>query len=128
MPAFELIEDRQADYGKLHAFPLIADNCWNAGIVLGSEMSFPAELDVGQLTGQLTINDTVTHTGQSSDVMGHPLEALTWLVNWLTARGTTLQNGMIVMTGSLIATQFPISGDVFEYHLGELDAIEIHFM
>lgn len=124
MPAFELIEDRNADYGKLHAFPLIADNCWNAGIVLGAETGFPSEWDVGQLNGQFTINNEVKGKGQSADVMGHPLEALAWLANSLTAQGTPLQRGMIVMTGSMIATQFPIPGDVLEYHLGELDVVK----
>jgi 2-keto-4-pentenoate hydratase len=40
MPAFELIEDRNADYKRANALSLIADNCWNAGVVLGSETQF----------------------------------------------------------------------------------------
>ena len=36
LPAFELIEDRDADYGNLDAMSLIAENCWNAGAVLAN--------------------------------------------------------------------------------------------
>ena len=35
MPAFELIEDRFAEYKATNALSLIADNAWNGGIVLG---------------------------------------------------------------------------------------------
>src|SRR6516225_6968470 len=35
MPAFELIEDRNADYAKTEATSLIVENCWNGGAVIG---------------------------------------------------------------------------------------------
>ena len=36
MPAFELIEDRKAHYKGTSALSIIADNCWNAGIVVAA--------------------------------------------------------------------------------------------
>src|SRR5579863_4918375 len=36
MPAFELIEDRHADYAKTEAVSLIVENCWNGGVVIGA--------------------------------------------------------------------------------------------
>ena len=36
MAAFELIEDRHADYKTSKALSLIADNAWNGGIVIGA--------------------------------------------------------------------------------------------
>ena len=33
-------------------------------------------------------------------MMGHPLEALTWFANHLSARGLTLEKGQFVTTGS----------------------------
>src|SRR5271154_7058440 len=33
MPAFELIEDRHADYTQTEAASLIVENCWNGGVV-----------------------------------------------------------------------------------------------
>ena len=35
MPAFELVDDRGADYTDLYFLNVAADNSWNAGIVLG---------------------------------------------------------------------------------------------
>jgi 2-oxo-3-hexenedioate decarboxylase/2-keto-4-pentenoate hydratase len=34
-PAVEIVDDRRADYRALDVLSLIADNSWNAGIVLG---------------------------------------------------------------------------------------------
>src|SRR5882724_6427506 len=36
VPAFELVEDGNADYKTLDAFTLIAQNTWNGGVVLGT--------------------------------------------------------------------------------------------
>ena len=33
MAAFELVDDRAADYSDIHFFSLVADNAWNAGVV-----------------------------------------------------------------------------------------------
>ena len=35
MPAFELVDDRGADYSDLYFLGVAADNAWNAGVVLG---------------------------------------------------------------------------------------------
>src|ERR1051325_346263 len=40
-PAFERSEDGNADYKQTSAFSIIADNCWNAGIVLGAPVAYP---------------------------------------------------------------------------------------
>src|SRR5262245_35766857 len=42
MAAFELIEDRKADYKSTNALSLIADNAWNGGIVIGPGLELPA--------------------------------------------------------------------------------------
>ena len=36
MPAFELIEDRNANYTHTEAASLIVENCWNGGVVIGT--------------------------------------------------------------------------------------------
>src|SRR5262245_45893787 len=53
MPAFELIEDRFAEYKATNALSLIADNAWNGGIVLGPAMPLPTSLDLDGIAGTL---------------------------------------------------------------------------
>jgi 2-keto-4-pentenoate hydratase len=113
MPAFELVDDRQADYTQLaaHVLTLIADNAWNAGVVLGFPLRDWRTIDLAAARGVMLINGTVVGEGHGRDVMGHPIEALLWLVNMLAQRGKSLTQGMMVMTGSIVATKFVNSGD-----------------
>ncbi|HXH13808.1 MAG TPA: fumarylacetoacetate hydrolase family protein [Alphaproteobacteria bacterium] len=127
MPAFELVDDRQADYTKLAALilTLIADNAWNAGIVLGAPLTSWHAVDLAAVHGVLRINDAVVGEGHGRDVMGHPLEALAWLANTLVQRGKTLTQGMIVMTGSMVATKFVNPGDVVNLTVEGLGDVQL---
>jgi 2-keto-4-pentenoate hydratase len=63
--AFELVEDRAADYKALDLISLVADNSWNGGIVLGPEA--PAA-DIEDIEGVLEVNGAIADRGRSSDV------------------------------------------------------------
>jgi 2-keto-4-pentenoate hydratase len=112
MPAFEVIEDRKADYSNLFFPWTIADNTWNAGAVLGPPVTDWREIDLVGARGTMTINDELVGEGRGSDVLGHPLEALVWLANTLAERGQGLKEGLIVMTGSVVSTRFLNPGDI----------------
>ena len=115
-PAFEIIDDRHADYSKMDALSLIADNCWCAGVVLGPAITDWQSLALDQLTGTLEINGKSAGQGVTRDALGHPLEGLAWIANTLAQQGKKLEAGMVVITGSIIATEVLNSGDaaVFE--------------
>ncbi len=111
MPAFELVDDRSADYSDLFFLGVVADNTWNAGVVLGPEVTDWSNIDLAEARGTMTINGQLAGEGRGGDVMGHPLEALAWLANTLAKRGASLSAGMIVMTGSIVTTKFLSPGD-----------------
>ena len=124
--AFELIEDRCADYGRMEAMSLITDNAWNAGIVLGPAVTDWQTRDIGNLGGRLTLNGAAAGEGVTRDALGHPLEGLAWIANTLTARGGTLGAGLVTITGSIIATRFVAAGDHARYEVDELGAVELN--
>ncbi len=111
MPAFELVDDRGADYGNLNFLGVAADNAWNAGVVLGTERADWQGLDLENSRGAMTINGEPAGEGYGRDVLGHPLDALAWLANTLAGRGRELKAGMLVMTGSIVSTKFLNPGD-----------------
>ena len=111
MPAFELVDDRGADYSNLYFLGVAADNAWNAGVVLGPERADWHTLDLENASGAMTINGEPAGEGYGRDVLGHPLDALAWLANTLAGRGKELQAGMLVMTGSIVSTKFLNPGD-----------------
>ena len=106
MPAFELIEDRHADYNATDASSLIVENCWNGGIVLGNPQPVQAGDLVG-IAGRLSISGKTVGEGNAED----PYATLAWVANHLAERGRDLKAGMVVITGSVIPTVSIASGD-----------------
>jgi 2-keto-4-pentenoate hydratase len=106
MPAFELIEDRHADYANCEATSLIVENCWNGGVVIGTPTPMSAAALVG-IAGRLSIGGKPVGEGQAED----PAATLAWLANHLAERGRDLKAGMVVITGSLIPTVSIASGE-----------------
>jgi 2-oxo-3-hexenedioate decarboxylase/2-keto-4-pentenoate hydratase len=99
MPAFELIEDRNADYAKTEATSLIVENCWNGGAVIGPAKSASVDDLVG-IKGRLTIDGELIGEGAAED----PCATLAWLANHVAERRRGLKADMVVITGSLITT------------------------
>ncbi len=120
MPAFELIEDRNAVYKETRPTTLIADNAWNAGIVLGQPVKVPASLELDGLKGRLEMPGGVKE-GRTDDPMG----ALAWCVNLAADRGRPLEGGQVVITGSVVATLPIAPGEHFKFTLEGLGNVEI---
>lgn len=126
-PAFELADDRHADYARMaeHSVELIADNAWNEGAVLGEPVRDWRSIDLAGVRGVATINGEPVGEGRGGDVMGHPLEALAWVANNLARRGRCLRAGEFVITGSLVTSKFPGAGDRLNFELEEIGAVEL---
>ena len=111
MAAMEVLEDLRHDYKRLSARSMVAGNVWNAGCVLAPPVTDWKKLDLATVTYRLTINGNEIGVGKGADVMGNPLNALSWLADKLAADGRPLKRGMVVMTGSTVPIQFPQPGD-----------------
>lgn len=118
-PALELIDDRQADYGLLRQdiLTLVADNAWNAGLIMGEPIRGQDLHALDQAAGVALIDGQEVGRGTGRDVLGHPLTALAWLANHLKARGLSLRRGEIITTGSLVKSQFPAAGNLVCFQL-----------
>ena len=125
LPAFELVEDGDADYKTLDAFTLIAQNTWNGGVVLGPAVSDWRRVDLEHAVTRCWVNDQPAGQGKTGDAMGHPFDALSWLANLLNSRGRRLEPGMIVMTGSSITTKFPAPGDRVRFVIDGLGEVAL---
>jgi 2-keto-4-pentenoate hydratase len=125
MPAFELVEDGNADYKTLDAFTLVAQNTWNGGIVLGAPVTAWRDVDLERAVTRCWVNDQPGGQGKTGDAMGHPFEAVAWVANLLNRRGRRLERGMVVMTGSSITTKFPVPGDRVRFAVEGLGEIAL---
>ncbi len=125
MPAFELIEDRHADYADLDAASILTDRCWCGGIVLGEPVTDWRGLDLAAAATQLRYNGEIIDRAVAGDALGHPLAGLAWVANHLIARGAMLRQGEIVMTGSALRTRFPEAGDRIDYTVDGLGTVSV---
>jgi len=123
--AFEIVDDRDADYAHLEASSIAAENSWNKGMVLGEAASPAAFGDFRGLPGRLLINGEQVATGSSDDVMSGPLGVLAWVARFADQAGTPLQPGQWIMTGSVIPTRFASSGEIYSFQLGTLSPVTV---
>jgi 2-oxo-3-hexenedioate decarboxylase/2-keto-4-pentenoate hydratase len=121
MPAFELIEDRFADYTATNALSLIADNAWNGGVVLGPATPLPAGLNLDGIAGTLRRNGAEIAAGRTDD----PLGALAWLATQAAGCGRPLGTGMVVITGSVILTVDIAPGERLDFGLDGLGTVTL---
>jgi len=115
--AIELVDDRNCDYETLDVLSLVADNSWNAGVVTGNFAAADLE-SLDSWPGIVYANGAEIGRGHGRDALGHPFIPLAWIANRLADAGHYLRAGDLVMTGSLIKTQFPKSDTRYAFDLG----------
>jgi 2-keto-4-pentenoate hydratase len=120
-PAIEIVDDRHCDYRTLDVLSLIADNSWNAGIVLGAfERVWP---DLAEIEGVVSMDGAEIDRGRGRDVLGHPYQSVAWLAGHLADAGGGLRAGDIVMTGNLVTTKFPTAPCSYQFELRGLGSV-----
>ena len=110
--AYELIDDRNADYGKMNAITLIADNSWNAAVVMGA--ATPAAKMPLKLSATLSCNGGLLHEA-SADDFNEAFGMVVWLARHLGKRGKQLKAGQLIMTGNIMPTKFPKAGETYTF-------------
>src|SRR5712664_421768 len=122
--AIELVDDRSADYAKLDVRSLVADNSWNAGIVLSNfAQAWP---DLKAVLGKATKDGSPIGEGHGRDILGHPFNSVAWLANQLASRGVGLKAGQVVMTGSVMKTIFPSESASYRFVIEGIGPVEVH--
>lgn len=121
--AIELVDDRSADYANLDMLTLVADNSWNAGIVLSDfMMTWP---DLEAVLGRATRDRVAIGEGHGRDILGHPFNSVAWLATQLASRGTGLKAGGVVMTGAVMKTVFPEADASYRFELEGMGSVEV---
>jgi 2-keto-4-pentenoate hydratase len=121
--AIEIVDDRSADYSDLDVRSLVADNSWNAGIVL-SEFSTKWP-DLQAVLGRATRDGAAIGEGFGRDILGHPFNSAAWLATQLASRGEGLKAGQVVMTGSVMKTVFPEESASYRFELEAIGLVEV---
>lgn len=123
--AFEVIDDRNADYSALDACSLIADNSWNQGIVAGPSIGIDDIADLTRRTGVLLRDGSEIARGMTNGTGDDPFAMTAWLIRALRKRGHELLPGQWVMTGSIVQTVFPQPGEHYLFEIEGLPSVEV---
>ena len=80
LPSIELVDSRYEDWTSIGVNNLIADNAVHAHWVFGTEISNLNLFNFNNHSVDLFINGKLIDKGNSSNVMGNPINSLTWLI------------------------------------------------
>jgi 2-keto-4-pentenoate hydratase len=122
--AIEVVDDRNAAYENLDVRSLVADNSWNAGIVVTDFAATWPDLEA--VLGKATKDGSPIGEGHGRDILGHPFNSVAWLAGQLASRGEALKAGQTVMTGSVMKTVFPSDSATYRFNVEGLGTAEVH--
>ena len=124
-PAFEIIGLRLPNELFKNAIVVTADFGANAGFVSGAGVGDWQEHDLSAIPVRVSIDGAEVAVGSGEKVMGHPLNALLWLVNDLSSKGEGLSAGDWVSTGTCAGIVPIASGQRAEADFGPFGRVNL---
>ena len=127
LPAFEIVDSRYNSWTTMGAVSLIADNACNGGWVRGPLLREWRGIDLAAQAVRVFVNGEVVREGSGAAVLGHPLNALQWLVNKLSSRGIGVRAGQYMTTGVVSEVYMAEPGDHIVADFGPVGKVELRF-
>jgi 2-keto-4-pentenoate hydratase len=127
-PAIEIGDTVFEDwYGASGYHGCSMDNGGAAAFVYGAPIQNWREMDLANAKIELYLNGRYMKSGYGRAAMGNPITSLTWMVNWLRARGKILRAGDFVSTGTCTGHFFATSGDWLEADFGKIGQVAVTY-
>jgi 2-keto-4-pentenoate hydratase len=127
MAAAEIVDNRYTDFNDFGIPSLVADDFFSSGAVLGAAVSIDG-LNLAAVQGTTLIDGVEIASGLGDAVMGNPLNALAWLANQKSDRGEKLKAGEVIMTGSVVETQWICKPCVVICRIAPLGEVRLIFI
>lgn len=97
---YPMLEIAAINLESPNGIDMVASNSATWQFIRGNPVGLD-EIDIDAITVSLTRDGELLHEAGSSTVMGSQRQALAWLINEVLARGYTLREGMLLMSGSI---------------------------
>jgi 2-keto-4-pentenoate hydratase len=95
--------------------------------VQGPRVDHGCDLDLSGMQALARLNGAVLAQGRGTDVLGHPLEVITWLARALGARGRELEAGDCVTTGTCTGLLQVLPGQTYQAEATGLGEVSVSF-
>ncbi len=125
LPGIELVDSRFQSWTTVGAPSLIADNACHGAWIKGALVREWRHFDLAAQAVTLSVNGGVIERGSGGAVLGHPLNALQWLVHRLHAQGTGFVAGQYVTTGVTTDIYHAQPGDHLLADFGPVGSVEL---
>jgi 2-keto-4-pentenoate hydratase len=127
-PSVEVPDSRYADFLKVGAAQLIADDACACWLVLGEATGDDWRArDLSRHPVGATIGGVAVAQGSGAAALGDPRLALAWIANELRVHGPGLKAGDVVTTGTCIVPAAVAPGDVFVADYGPIGTLSLSF-
>ncbi len=127
LPSVEIVDSRYVTWTNVGVPSLIADNAVHGAWVRGALIADWKHLNLAAQAVNLFVNGKLVESGNGAAVMGHPLNALQWLVHRLHAQGITLKAGEYVTTGVTTNIYMAQKGEHVMADFGVVGTAEVSF-
>ena len=128
IPALEVIAPRFAAVPFDNVGEALADCGLNGGLVLGKPVQDWRGIDYANHKTRQLVDGKSVFEGTGAAVLGHPFNALEWLVNAVTRRGYDLEPGQLLTTGSTTGIVYVPEGTAAVGDFGTLGMVEVRFV
>ena len=125
-PCFEIVDSRIEDW-KIGIVDTVADNASCGVFVLGGARADPRVLDLAAIEARVYKNGQPLSRGLGAAAMGSPLASVAWLANTLGSYGVSLEEGEVILSGSLVPLEWARPGDTFRLELGLVGDAAVSF-
>jgi 2-keto-4-pentenoate hydratase len=125
MPGIEVVDSRYESWTTVGTHSLIADNACHGAWIRGPLVRDWRGIDLAATKVALRINGKTIGEGSGAAVLGHPLNALTWLANALNDRGLGLRAGDYITTGVTTDIYLAEKGDHVVASFGSVGTVEL---
>jgi 2-keto-4-pentenoate hydratase len=119
--AFEIVD---IDGGEVE--DILAGDIFHRFVVLGPATPY-ADLDTGDLRGEIHRGDEVQPVDDPLALVGDPVDAVAHLAEHLAAFGESVRAGDVLITGSIVPALAVTAGDELRYRLDPLGELSLTF-
>lgn len=124
-PAIELPDLFYSDMKQLNGPDIIATNVAARQVLIGKAMPVRAQ-DLNAVSVKLLHNGQQVASGVGKNALGDQWKALQWAVNNVLAKGGEINNGYIVITGSL-TKMMPVKPGKYLADFGDFGTMEFEY-